>query len=133
MKFWEAMKALEEGKKIRCLDWEEVIPSQKEETESSDVCKISINWMELIKTKWELYREPMSEWISVKDLPPPPLTDVLLYDGKEIAIGWNESVQPEETPVYWTMYGGGLGMSRWFDDDEVTHWMPLPEPPTNQI
>ncbi len=58
MKFWEAMKALDEGKKINCLSWDEKIPDEKIPSEKEElklgVCKISINWKELIESKWEL-------------------------------------------------------------------------------
>ncbi len=54
LKFWEAMRALEEGRKIKCLSWNETIPPEKEEELKLGVCKVSINWKELIKTEWEL-------------------------------------------------------------------------------
>ena len=59
MKFWQAMKALEEGKTVKCLDWDEIIPSKEEESVPLGVCKVSIDWMQLIDTKWELYEEPV--------------------------------------------------------------------------
>ena len=122
------MKALEEGKKIRCLDWEEVIPSQKEETESSDVCKISINWMELIKTKWELYREPMSEWISVKDRLPEYYKKVLAYSsGAErtyICFRPQETVYNEHWSICEDSDCSCVGCTA-----PIDYWMPLAEPP----
>ena len=59
----------------------------------------------------------MNEWISVKDrLPKEDGKDVLTYRGEdELCI---------------ELYAQGYGFS--FDDmfqSDVTHWMPLPEPP----
>jgi len=67
----------------------------------------------------------MSEWISVKDRPPPPMQTVILCIGGIVIPGWNESTQPEEDPSYCTWEGQ-------FGIEDVTHWMPLPEPPNNQ-
>ena len=66
----------------------------------------------------------MSEWISVKDELPKKNTDVLIYRGQFIGdlisvytyIGNNEW---EDGYGYWSRA----------DDEGITHWMPLPEPP----
>lgn len=52
------------------------------------------------------------QWISVEERLPEPWKEVLIYRGEEMAI-----VSSEVTP-------GG----RWLFSN-VTHWMPLPEPP----
>ena len=63
---------------------------------------------------------PLSfEWISVGELAPPAMEDILLLAGDYIVKGWNECVQPEEDPSYCSYQD--------FDSDEVTHWMYLPK------
>lgn len=55
MKFWEAMKALEEGKKIRCKTW------KKGAYECIETSKLPrcISTLELhTEYEWELYEEP---------------------------------------------------------------------------
>lgn len=65
----------------------------------------------------EVERLP-SCWISVKDRMPRESDPVLVWGNGFIEVGW---------------YGETLG--RWmsenfdYDEGEVTHWMPLPEPP----
>ena len=63
-------------------------------------------------------------WISVKDRHAPSMETVLLSDGKNVSIGWNESVQPEESAAYCRWMGNPE-----VDLENITHWMPLPEPP----
>ena len=58
----------------------------------------------------------MSEWISVDDTLPSQAEDVLMYDGWVITIGWyNLHVFETQSPDQ-VMF-------------DITHWMPLPEPP----
>ena len=61
----------------------------------------------------------MSEWISVKDRLPEPNTAVLVcrdgYYGSEVAV----AVYKDEYLKFITGYN-------------VTHWMPLPEPPESE-
>ena len=65
----------------------------------------------------------MSEWISVKESRPEAFTGTLAYC-------------PKHKNVY-EVYLNARGEWRFFDktvagallDEEVTHWMPLPEPP----
>lgn len=63
------------------------------------------------------------EWISVKDRPAPAMETVLLCIDGKVVPGWNESVQPEESPSYCTWEGEGFGA------EGVTHWALLPETP----
>lgn len=66
------------------------------------------------------------EWISVKDRPSPSMETVwLCVDGKVI-VGWNEAVQPEESPAYcsWEHWP-----ESYISGEGVTHWMPQPESP----
>ena len=66
----------------------------------------------------------MSNWISVKDGLPEKNMDVLIYRGVHIGnlinvytyLGNNEW---EDEYGYWSRT----------DDEGITHWMPLPEPP----
>ncbi len=67
------------------------------------------------------------EWISVKDRLPKIEEEVLAYAGKkpwgpDIHVG---NLQEGYDSIYWTYYD----YLEWHD---VTHWMPLPEPPKEQ-
>lgn len=76
----------------------------------------------------------MSEWISVKDRLPKKYKSVLIYV-KPI----NAEESPSYTidgPIFAGKFEGGdiwscLYGDSWipFSADEITHWMPLPEPP----
>jgi hypothetical protein len=67
----------------------------------------------------------MNKWISVKDELPDKDQDVLIYRGNHISdmmyvytyLGNNEW---EDDYGYWSRT----------DDEGITHWMPLPTPPT---
>jgi hypothetical protein len=59
---------------------------------------------------WPAGEDAMSEWIPVSERLPPEETRVLAYDGDKVF----ES-------EYWS--------GRWEWCADVTHWMPLPEPP----
>lgn len=55
------------------------------------------------------------------------MNTVLLTEGTKTLPGWNESVEEGEDPSYCTW-------EDWYPNDpyydpEITHWMPLPEPP----
>lgn len=65
-------------------------------------------------------------WFDAFANPSPPLETVhLLVDGKVI-IGWNESAQPEEDPVYcsWELWP-----ECHIKGEGVTHWAPLLKAP----
>ena len=67
----------------------------------------------------------MNQWISVNDRLPKHRGDVLIfYDkhGGEYGIGWFSC---ENHDPYWVMGGAMLPYN-------VTHWMPLPEPPKGE-
>jgi hypothetical protein len=57
-------------------------------------------------------------------------TVLVCMDGKTI-IGWNESVQPEEDASYCTWRGDFDGKVI-VHGEEITHWMPLPKPPSEK-
>lgn len=67
-----------------------------------------------------------SEWISVKNKLPPSGKSILVhnqhFEHSSIRMAFMTS------RGYYDAYECGCGMKL----DNVTHWMPLPEPPTNQ-
>jgi len=78
----------------------------------------------------------MSEWISVKDRL--PITeddmngrnyddiDIIITDGELVEFG---AFQAGNTTDFWSCFTSDDNSS--IVDSEVTHWMPLPEPPNN--
>ena len=80
----------------------------------------------------------MAEWISVKERLPDEMKD------KTPLSGWSESVRPSEDVLIWLKHEK-LQVVAWFSHKcdcwtsvdektdylptEVSHWMPLPEPP----
>lgn len=72
------------------------------------------------------------EWIKIEDQLPKDGQKVIYYfDLTGISVGFYERVEyPKEftgstEPVYGNQFGGKDG----FLTDDVTHWMPWPEPP----
>ena len=65
------------------------------------------------------------EWISVKERLPDEQGAVLGYciGGKHKQLSWMDI-------YYWT--GEKFGHPNPHENDEVTHWMPLPEPPKEE-
>lgn len=59
----------------------------------------------------------MSKWISVKDEMPPV---------DEAVLAWNKEVFPMIDVWTGKMWGIALTV------DEISHWMPLPEPPESE-
>lgn len=56
MKFWEAMKALQEGKKVRVVTWQETKHIKDFRGFDADNTCVNLNyWMSY---EWELYEEP---------------------------------------------------------------------------
>ena len=66
----------------------------------------------------------VQEWISVTDRLPEKGEEVLVFDTRENWTGF-AWLRPDET---WT----ALGFDFPFDLGEVTHWMPLPQPPKGE-
>jgi hypothetical protein len=65
------------------------------------------------------------QWISVKHRLPEVGVGVLITDGHVVACG-----EYRGRNLYWS--GHGFRGYEWefdFDDDDITHWMPLPELP----
>lgn len=64
------------------------------------------------------------EWISVKDRFPEEWVTVLITDGKNVGISSNQiDCITEENCISSEGYYIGTSLQ------EITHWMPLPEPP----
>ena len=85
--------------------------------------------------RWLAYRrKPEMEWISVKDrLPDVDKTESKFESVTVIAFVPKDRVRPM---LYERAYVRGKTVRRWkwiwyrlYDGDEITHWMPLPEPP----
>ena len=64
------------------------------------------------------------KWISVKERLPEFGVNVLINDGKYCNVMWR--VECEKNGYYWE--DGECGAHK----DMITHWMPLPEPPTTE-
>ena len=77
----------------------------------------------------------MSEWISVKDRLPEHGAYVLVWlDGEDAPIvadyrptGWSARTDGLRVGCMAYCYGGMIEND--FNQQEITHWMPLPEPP----
>jgi hypothetical protein len=73
-----------------------------------------------------------SGWISVKDILPKPETEVLILNDGFYGIG------EYRTDFFHFKGDGWIDKGSWNDIDgyekqlEVTHWMPIPEPPKNK-
>lgn len=80
MKFWEAMKALEEGKKVRCCNWlkhEFIFKELKYGFISyiNDIWKGPSGYW--VCNEWEIYEEPIKTYSFMEILP-------FLKEGKKI-------------------------------------------------
>jgi len=66
---------------------------------------------------------PSHEWVSVKERMPEYNVNVLYTNGFDILLGWFE--KPSyliHSEGYWMTEDNG-------QYEDITHWMPLPEPP----
>ena len=100
MKFWEAMKALEEGKKVVCKSWsytpfvsENKWPSRFDSAIADAIKHGAFLW------EWELYEEPQQTYSFIEILP-------LLKEGKKFRkISWESKkyirCYPENNIVRW--------------------------------
>ena len=62
------------------------------------------------------------EWISVKDRLPEDGGDYLVTDGFACMVSAFRSKNNEWD--FWNI--------KWWSSEQVTHWMPLPKPPSNE-
>lgn len=69
--------------------------------------------------------QPVKQWISVKDSVPEAGVNVLVTDGIHMMVTWCEYV---DNQCLWVDNFYEYVNVRF---KEVTHWMPLPEPPKN--
>lgn len=65
----------------------------------------------------------MPKWISVKDELPPKGQRVLALERGKVKIVWFGRIWPSHPDMWHNDYGQTMVGA------EVTHWMPLPEPP----
>ncbi len=66
-----------------------------------------------------------SEWISIEDRLPPFHTEILFYVNDKLAIMKGAFYRNSHKFKFYGKYTEAA-----FYKDEVTHWMPLPKPPT---
>lgn len=72
------------------------------------------------------------EWIEIKKELPNIGLGVLISDGKDMASA-ERCKSHREDKLAWTGYGyGGYEWEFDFNEDEVTHWMPLPGLPKKE-
>lgn len=72
------------------------------------------------------------EWIDVNERLPKVYDEVLITDGKYISIGYVVSVDDRK----YVLNGEVGNLREWigrYPVNNVTHWMPLPEPPKNDF
>ena len=65
-------------------------------------------------------------WISVKECLPEDGKEVLVCDTRDGIIAVLEHDSGEYASPW-------HGCEYWLDEDEITHWMPLPEPPKEEV
>jgi hypothetical protein len=58
----------------------------------------------------------MSEWIKTKDGLPINYQDVIIWGGNYMILAWRDGDE-------WNSWNDD------FEDEDITHWHPLPEPP----
>lgn len=74
-----------------------------------------------------LFETPQSPWISVEDrLPEPEKEVIILNKRKHIDIDF--ITDDGDDRYYWWKSDETI----WCDDDEITHWMPIPELPKEE-
>lgn len=100
-------------------------------------------WNEMEKErKQRKENAPCSEWISVKEMLPPEMKD------KTPSSGWSREIRPSDDVLIWlkiekrqTVAWYSHAQECWTTADEntsylpreVSHWMPLPEPPKEGV
>ena len=80
--------------------------------------KVGVSWAD---------ENPKSQWISVEDRLPEPEKDVIILD-KSKRIDIDCLSNDGEGGYFWWKSGYTI----WCDDDEITHWMPIPELPKEE-
>lgn len=72
----------------------------------------------------------MNEWINIKDRLPPINENVLLFDGIEVFCG-DMNLNKYEKPFFGVQACDGICYGN-YEKQEITHWMPLPNPPNQK-
>ena len=86
---------------------------------SSKVCDEAADAIEELLDELTTIRKQFPRWISVEERLPEVGVDVLVTDGSNVCISRQvRYVSPTERFTFWSR-----------DDLDLTHWMPLPEPP----
>lgn len=103
----------------RAIDIDAALDRYYAEWELQDICSGEEDRDWLMKCINEAPTvEPKQEWISVKDIPPEEEQEVLCFCAGNL------------TNVYaWTGEEWVDSYGYYEDDDIISHWMPLPEPP----
>ena len=103
----------------------------------SEACKMGAEALRELDAKEK--QKPMTEWISVKDRLPDDEQEVLViahgWDGRLVYVGSHKRVEAQKSWLTgitsesseWSLWGWS-----YLKEPIVTHWMPLPEPPTEE-
>lgn len=99
-----------------------------EVTELYDDCECREEHLQLAEWLTELKERRNGGWISCKDRMPEANEPVLFIFNTEsgfkaVMYGWHETIKGLGSGWHQAGVGGARA------DEEVTHWMPLPEPP----
>ena len=121
-----ALNAIKSHKQLEDKHWDECRQIAHYDNELSKYQKEMPKIVEYIDYLRSL---PVNRWISVKERLPEDNTIVLYVWRSEngnvsVFHGWHSSIRGLGS----VWHQSGVGMQR--PDDEVTHWMPLPEPPS---
>ena len=68
------------------------------------------------------------KWISIEDKLPEKNNEVLITDGYSVWGGFSREYSQNEEGWCWF----DNSEEGYFNTDEITHWMPLPEPPKGE-
>lgn len=104
----------------------------------SEACKMGAEALRELDAKEK--QKPMTEWISVKDRLPDDEQEVLViahgWDGRLVYVGSHKRVEAQKSWLTgitnksseWSLWGWS-----YLKEPMVTHWMPLPEPPKEEV
>ncbi|HCK0728006.1 TPA: DUF551 domain-containing protein [Escherichia coli] len=104
------------------LPFEQWLEQQREKIEVDCGCVSTETLMHWMRVAYEAGNSPVTPdgWISCSERMPKGYADVLVTDGEHVEVKWwDES-------GYWNSW---TELNSDIFADEITHWMPLPEPP----
>lgn len=114
------------GTEEQIMDWIEECGLSDEEDKAKMLCwKVIEGFRSVVKTAPTI---PAPQWISVEDRLPEESKEVLIYLPEYNSV---------ETASLFTI--PSLNLKEWTQDedafmlDEVSHWMPMPEPPKEDV